>query len=48
MSTNQIEKELKENNKELEKNIKKEEISKTTTNEQKDESPIQEFTPVEK
>ena len=46
MSTNQIEKELKENNKELEKNLKKEEISKTV--EQEIESPIQEFTPVEK
>ena len=46
MNTNQIEKELKENNKELEKNFKKEEISKT--NEQETESPIQDFTPVEK
>ena len=46
MSTNQIEKELKENNKELEKNLKKEEISKTI--EQEAKSPIQEFKPVEK
>ena len=45
MSTNQIEKELKENNKELEKNLKKEEISKTIEHET--ESPIQDFTPVE-
>ncbi len=46
MSTEQIEKEVKKNNEELEKNLKKEENS--TTNVQEDNSPIQEFTPVEK
>ena len=46
MSTKQIEKELKENNKELEKNLKKEEISKTE--EEKKEEAIQEFTPTTK
>ena len=44
MSTKQIEKELEKDNKELEKNLKKEENSKTEKKENSE--PIQEFTPV--